>query len=96
MDQQSLKFGEFNFDSDTYSIAINAYVEEKDTENVENFKKSFNQLGTSIMENSERCSQAFAEICKIQTNNGAMREELDILKEEEERLTLSDFDLKDG
>lgn len=96
MEQQSKKFGEFNFDSASYLVAINTYVKENDTENIENSKKTFDQLDLSIAENSEKVSQVAADIYKIQSKNDAMQREFETLKEEEEQLTHTNLDLKEG
>lgn len=96
MEQENIKFEKFKFDATPYIIAANTFSKQfEEKENV-NSDYASSQLNSSISEKLGECSNMNEDLKKIQSETLIIQMELDTLKREEEQLTNSSIDFKEG
>lgn len=102
MDVPNINFNEYKFDPAPYTIAVNSLSQKIQDNNFgidSNSKTTFKQIDTfnsQISEKMEVCSQIAEEIKKVRVGNSHLQMELKSLKKEEEHLSETNLDLKEG
>lgn len=102
MDVPNINFNEYKFDPAPYTVAVNSLSKKIQDNNFgidSNSKTTFKQIdifNSQISEKMEVCSQIAEEIKKVRVDNYNMQLELQTLLKEEEHLSETNLDLKEG
>lgn len=99
MDIPQINFNEYKFDSTPYTIPVNMVsqqIQDKSIEVDSDSKTKLKQLDTQINEKMEEISQIDEAMKKVRAENLKLQLELKSLKKEEECLSSTHSDLKEG
>lgn len=97
MDEQRIQFSEYKFDSVPYTVNLNVLEKKVQTKNYEDIGDSKkNRIDLFINEALQECSTVAEKIRAVHTENSHIQMELLTFKQEEEQLSNTDFDLKEG
>lgn len=92
-----INFSDYKFDPAPYTLGINALSEQIQDENREtNSKTTFKEFDILIGEKMEMCLHVADDIEKVRAENLKIQTELKSLKKEEEFLSGTHLDLKEG
>lgn len=82
-----------------YTVPIDKFSEQIQESNYTNFEKSqklVDNLDSMISAKIDECAHLATEVEKLYKNNSEIKTELDALKKKEDRLSHSNFDLRNG
>lgn len=102
MDVPNINFNEYKFDPAPYTIAIDSLSQKIQDNNIgidtspRTTLKPLDTFNSQISEKMEVCLQISEEIKKVRMNNSNIQMELKSLKKEEEHLSETNLDLKEG
>lgn len=102
MDVPNINFNEYKFDPAPYKIAVNSLSQKIQDNNFgidsssKTTSKQIDTFNSQISEKMEVCSQIAEEIKKVRVDNFNMQMDLKALLKEEEHLSETNLDLKEG
>lgn len=94
----NMNFTEFDFNiSQSSAITmLTQQIKKKDAEASQDLKISFDQIDMEVCAKMEECSQIVEEIRSLRLEHFKMQMEFEVLKREEEELSSTQQDLKEG
>lgn len=97
MDLQNINFNEYKFDPVSYTIAIDILSEQMQAASSETDSNTIcKQFDAVLSEKMEMCSQIAGEMKKVRVDICKIQRELESLKREQENLSSTHLDLKEG
>lgn len=97
MDEHKIQFSEYEFDKIPYTINVNVLEKKIRTKNCgDNGDPKDNRINLLINETLQECATISEKMRTVHTEISQMQMELHTLKQEEKRLSTTNFDLKEG